>query len=143
MNPLQTQTPSFKTDILGIPPSTASPKDSALVIIDAQNEYANGKLKVSNIATSRPAIAGLLEKYRSAKGKVIHIKHSVPDGAPVFTPGTELAEEFDELKPKDGEGVIEKKFPGAFAETSLKKDLDGFGLKKVVLVGYMVRSPFC
>ncbi|QDS77626.1 hypothetical protein FKW77_002500 [Venturia effusa] len=135
MNPLQA--PSFKTDILGIPPSTASPEDSVLVIIDAQNEYANGKLKVSNISTSRPAIAALLEKYRSAKGKIVHVKHSVPDGAPVFTPGTELAEEFDELKAKDGEGVIEKKFPGAFAETSLKRDLEAFGLKKVVLVGYM------
>lgn len=138
MNPLQA--PSFKTDILGIAPSTASPTDSVLIIIDAQNEYADGKLRVSEIATSRPAIAALLEKYRSAKGKIIHIKHSVPDGAPVFTPGTALAEEFDELKPMNGEGVIEKKFPGAFAETRLKKDVEGFGLKKVVLVGYMVCS---
>jgi nicotinamidase-related amidase len=138
MNPLQA--PSFKTDILGIPPSTASPSDSVLIIIDAQNEYALGKLKVSNISTSRPAISSLLEKYRSSNGKVIHVKHSVPDGAPVFTPGTELAEEFEELKSKSGEAVIEKKFPGAFAETSLKEDLEKFGLKKVVLTGYMVRS---
>lgn len=71
------------------------------------------------------------------------MKHSVPDGAPVFTPGTELAEEFDELKPRDGEIVIEKKFPGAFAETSLKGDFKKSGLKKVVLVGYMVCSLCC
>lgn len=58
----------------------------------------------------------------------------------MFTPGTELAEEFDELKPKSGEGVIEKKWPGSFAETSLKGDLEKLGLKKVVLTGYMVRS---
>lgn len=71
------------------------------------------------------------------------MKHSVPDGAPVFTPGTELAEEFDELKPMDGERVIEKNFPGAFAETSLKGELERSGLNKVVLVGYMVCRPFC
>jgi len=128
---------SFKTDILGIPPSTATTKDSVLIIIDAQNEYALGKLKVSNVTSSRRKIKELLEKYRSTGGKVIHIKHSVPEGAPVFTPGTELAEEFDELAPKDGEKVIEKKFPGSFAETSLKGDLEGLGPKKVVLTGYM------
>jgi len=99
---------SFKTDILGIPPSTASTADSTLIIIDAQNEYAHGKLQVSNVIASRVKIHELLERYRAKDGKIIHIKHSVPDGAPVFTPGTELAEEFDELAPKDGEKVIEK-----------------------------------
>lgn len=135
MNPLTA--PSFKTDILGIQPSTATTKDSVLVIIDAQNEYAMGKLKVANVTSSREKIKELLEKYRSSNGKIIHVKHSVPDGAPVFTPGTELAEEFDELKPKDGEEVIEKKFPGAFAETGMKGMLGD--TKKVVLTGYMVR----
>jgi nicotinamidase-related amidase len=133
-------TPSFKTDILGIPPSTANTSDSTLIIIDAQNEYAQGKLKVSNATTSRQKIKELLEKYRKNNGHVIHVKHSVPDGAPVFTPGTQLAQEFDELTPKDGEKVIMKKFPGSFAETPLKQELDGLGAKKVVLVGYMVCS---
>ena len=96
---------SFRNDILGIPRSTASPKDSVLVIIDAQNEYASGKLKVANIASTRKAIGALLDKYRSSGGKIIHVKHSVPDGAPVFTPGTELFDEFDELAPRDGEKV--------------------------------------
>ena len=35
----------------------------------------------------------------------MHILHKVPDGAPLFTPGTELAEEFEELKPREGEEV--------------------------------------
>jgi len=97
--------PTFRHDILGIPDSKASPKDSVLVIIDAQNEYASGKLKVANVASSRKAIAALLDKYRQANGKIVHVTHQVPDGAPVFTPGTDLAEEFDELKPREGEKV--------------------------------------
>jgi nicotinamidase-related amidase len=59
---------SFRHDILGRPNSTASPKDSVLIIIDAQNEYALGKLKVSNVASSRKVIAALLEKYRENGG---------------------------------------------------------------------------
>ncbi|ENH65705.1 hypothetical protein FOVG_02147 [Fusarium oxysporum f. sp. pisi HDV247] len=127
---------SFR-DLVGIPASTASPSDSVLIIIDAQNEYAEGQLKVTNAAESRKVIAGLLEKYRAANGSVVHVVHDTPEGAPVFTPGTKLAEEFDELKPKDGEAVIHKNFPGSFTKTDLQSVLDKTGKKKVVLTGYM------
>lgn len=133
--------PSFR-ELAGIPPSTASPSDSVLIIIDAQNEYADGALKCTNLATSRPAIASLLQRYRAANGYIAHITHDVPEGTPVFTPGTALAEEFSELRPAadaapEKEALFQKKFPGSFAETALDDFVKKSGLKKVVLVGYM------
>ena len=92
-------TKSFR-DILGIPAGTASTSDSALIIIDAQNEYASGTLTVTNAEASGKVIADLLERYRKANGKVVHVLHKTPEGAPIFTPGTELAEEFKVLKAK-------------------------------------------
>jgi hypothetical protein len=53
---------------------------------------------VTNAVASGKAIADLLDKYRKANGKIIHILHQTPEGAPIFTPGTELAEEFKEVK---------------------------------------------
>ncbi|KAL2105478.1 hypothetical protein VUR80DRAFT_8311 [Thermomyces stellatus] len=128
--------PSFRS-MLGLSPATASTSDSVLAIIDAQNEYAKGKLAVSNVDASRRVIASLLEKYRAAGAPVVHVVHDTPQGAPVFTPGTELAEEFAELKPRDGEAVVHKQFPGSFTETDLQKCLEENGRKKIVLVGYM------
>jgi hypothetical protein len=55
---------------------------------------------VTNAEASGKVIADLLEKYRKADGKVIHVLHKTPEGAPIFTPGTELAEEFKALKAK-------------------------------------------
>ncbi|KAK3715150.1 hypothetical protein LTR37_007360 [Vermiconidia calcicola] len=127
---------SFR-QIVGLPGSTATASDSTLVIIDAQNEYAEGKLKVSNAPETRKAIAALLKKYRDANGKVVHIKHSVPEGAPVFTPNTKLAEEYDELKPQEGEKVVDKIHPSSFADTNLHDYLRGVGGLKIVLTGYM------
>ncbi|PGH31741.1 hypothetical protein GX50_05464 [[Emmonsia] crescens] len=128
-------------DMAGIPPLTASTTDSVLIIIDAQNEYANGLLKVANVDKSRVVIKSLLEKYRAtakATGQnVVHIVHETAADAPVFTTGTPLADEFDELKPLEGEKVITKKFPSAFAETDLHDYLQSLGAKKIVLVGYM------
>ncbi|KAJ0322014.1 hypothetical protein COL5a_008992 [Colletotrichum fioriniae] len=123
--------------MLGVPASTTSTSDSTLVIIDAQNEYATGKLAVSNVEASRAKIASLLEKYRAAKAPVIHVVHEVPAGAPLFTPGTELAEEFSELKPLEGESVVTKHFPGSFTGTNLEDLLKATGRNKVVLTGYM------
>lgn len=135
-------TQSFR-QIVGAGPSTASPSDSTLVIIDAQNEYAEGKLKVTNADSSRKNIAALLKKYREAGSKIVHVVHKVPEGAPVFSPNTKLAEEFAELKPKDGEKVIEKLHPSSFADTNLHDYLRGVGGLKIVLVGYMVYSHSC
>lgn len=123
--------------IMGVPPSTASPSDSALIIIDAQKEYASGALTVTNAEASGKVIASLLEKYRAANGKFVHILHKTPEGAPIFTPDTPLAEEFDVLKAKHGEKLIWKVHPGAFAETNLEEVLKAWGIKKVVLTGYM------
>jgi nicotinamidase-related amidase len=67
---------SFR-QLAGVPPSTASTTDSVLIIIDAQGEYATGHLKVTNTATSRPAIESLLKKYRAANGHIVHIVHEV------------------------------------------------------------------
>ncbi|RSM08695.1 hypothetical protein CDV31_008037 [Fusarium ambrosium] len=127
---------SFRS-LIGVQPSTASTSDSVLVIIDAQNEYAQGKLRVSNIDTSRVALASLLEKYRAAKAPVVHVVHATPAGAPVFTPGTELVEELPELKPVDGESVVTKNYPGSFTETDLQDLLKATGRSKIVLTGYM------
>lgn len=102
---------------------------------------------MTNASSTRKVISQLLELYRSASSSsasatsIVHVLHQVPDGAPIFTPGTDLAEEFEELKPQEGEAVVKKLHPSAFAGTELdgllKKD-GGVEGKKVVLVGYMV-----
>ena len=99
--------------------------------------YANGHLKTENVASTRKAIASLLEKYRAASAPIVHIVHQVPAGAPVFTPDTDLAKEFSELTPKDGEKVISKQQPGAFTGTDLDAYLKTASTLKLVLTGYM------
>lgn len=133
-------TKSFR-ELIGVAPSTASVRDSTLIIIDAQNEYASGQLKVANVEASRKVIADLLARYRRAGNgaNIVHVVHEVPQGAPVFTPDTPLAAEFDELKPQSGEKIIAKNFPSSFAKTDLHEYLQSLGSigNKIILVGYM------
>ncbi|KAL9596819.1 MAG: hypothetical protein Q9219_005533 [cf. Caloplaca sp. 3 TL-2023] len=93
---------SFRA-LVGVPASQPTPQNSILVIVDAQNEYDHGALACHDVKTSRAVIEKVLHKYRDAGGDVVHVVQGMPEGAPLFTPGTELAEEFEELKPKGGE----------------------------------------
>jgi len=128
-------------ELVGVSPSKATVSNSTLVIIDAQNEYADGHLKTVDVKNTRASIASLLDKYRAKAdpSQIIHIVHQTPDGAPVFTPKTALAEEFAELTPKSGEHTITKQFPGSFTATDLDEHLKSLGEKgkQVVLTGYM------
>ena len=99
--------------------------------------YATGHLKTENVASTRKAIASLLEKYRAAHAPIVHIVHQVPAGAPIFTPDTDLAMEFAELTPQDGEKVIAKQQAGSFTGTDLDAFIKTTNRVKVVLTGYM------
>jgi len=112
-----------------------------LKFTDNAHRYAEGHLKTVNVAQTRKAISSLLEKYRAAgDGKnIVHVLHKTPEGAPVFTPNTPLAEEFEELKARSGEKIIHKEAVSSFVNTDLHEYLQGLGErgKKTVLTGYM------
>lgn len=84
-----------------------------------------------------------MTRYRQAGNRndqnIVHVVHEVPAGTPVFTPGTLLANEFDELAPSAGENVVIKTLPNAFVQTDRHAHLGGLGAarKKLVIVGYM------
>lgn len=127
------------SSFLGVEPSKPTTNDSVLVIVDAQNEYDHGLLAISDVKSSRAVIGDVLKKYRDANGDVVHVRHSTPNGAPLFTPNTELAEEFEELTKDAGttEKVVLKQHPSSFTGTDLNEHLEKLGKKKIVLAGYM------
>jgi nicotinamidase-related amidase len=99
--------------------------------------YATGHLKTEKVDMTRVAIFNLLEKYRTAQAPIVHIVHVTPEGAPVFTPNSDMAKEFAELEPNVGEKVIGKRFISSFVGTDLDDYLKSTGKNKVVLTGYM------
>ena len=131
-----------KSSSASLPSWTCPFASTVTTYLQHTTRYAQGHLKTVNVDSTRKAIASLLEKYRAGSddGKnIVHIVHKTPDGAPVFTPGTDLAEEFDELKARPGEKVIQKELVSGFGGTDLHDYLTSLGErgKKPVLTGYM------
>src|SRR5580765_6550837 len=102
--------------------------DTALVIIDIQNDYFPGGAMELEGSPAAGAKAGeVLEKFRRENLPVFHVRHlSIRPGSTFFLPGTPGAEIHEAVRPRDGETVVEKNFPNSFRGTALQSHLDKY-----------------
>jgi len=128
--------PKTLLQMAGVAPAPSRLSDAAVVVIDAQREYVDGKLPLLGVQNALSVIADLLARARSSGVPVIHIQHrGRPGGAfGPDTPGFSIAEL---AHPRAGELVIQKTLPNAFAGTDLKTQLDAAGKKEIILAGFM------
>ena len=113
--------------------------DTALVVIDIQNDYfPGGAMELESAEAAAAKAREALTHFRAKKLPVIHVRHlSVRPGATFFLPGTRGAEIHSAVSPLEGESVVEKNFPNSFRETQLKAQLERHGVKNLVVAGMM------
>jgi nicotinamidase-related amidase len=113
--------------------------DTALLVIDIQNDYFPGGAMELEAADAAGAKAGAaLEKFRKNGDPVIHVRHlSVRPGSTFFIPGTRGAEIHNLVAPQGNETVLDKNFPNSFRNTELKAILEKKGIKNLVVAGMM------
>ena len=113
--------------------------NSALILIDIQNEYFKGgkrELNRPEIASENAARA--LEFFRSRGLPVFHVQHNnAESGAASFLPGSFGAEIHESVKPRLGETVVIKHYPSAFLKTGLSGELLSKGIRHLVVCGMM------
>jgi len=129
-------TPKTLLEMAGADLKPASLAQSVLVIIDAQNEYLDGKLALPGIEPALDALTGLLGRAREARTPVVHVAHSGRPGG-LFDRMGHGGAIIGAVAPKRGERVIEKTLPNAFAQTSLDADLKAIGRTSLILAGFM------
>jgi nicotinamidase-related amidase len=110
--------------------------DSAVVIIDAQNEYVTGKLPLAGVDAALAQVAALLDAARQAGAPVIHIAQRGRPGG-LFDPDSPSFKFAAQAAPLAGETVIEKPLPNSFAKTGLHEALQATGRKTLVIAGFM------
>ena len=113
--------------------------DTALLIIDIQNDYfPGGKMELEGADAAGVKASEALAKFRKDGLPVIHVRHlSVRPGATFFLPGTKGADIHDSVKPRSGETIVEKNFPNSFRDTALKEILDEQKISNLVVAGMM------
>lgn len=106
-----------------------------LLIIDMQRGMHSPAAGKRNNPQAEANIARLLESWRAARATVVHVRHSSRTSGSPFRPGQPGAEFQEELRPQDGEHVIEKEVPDAFIRTGLEAWLRERDIDELVIVG--------
>jgi len=129
-------TPKTLMQMAGVDPRPHPLAGSALVMIDAQNEYRSGALTLPGVEAALAEGARLLQAARAAGTPVIHVQHRGRPGS-LFDPETPAFAIADPVSPQPGETVVEKALPNAFAGTDLAERLREIGVKTLIVAGFM------
>lgn len=124
-------------DLLCAKAEPARLAESAVVIVDAQREYLDGRVPLSGIDEALVEIRKLLDRARKLEVPVFHVVHHSQAGAPIFDPEGPMSEIIEAVKPQGKEPVVKKNLPSAFVNTDLEKMLKDSRRKEVVVVGFM------
>ncbi|MBP2365345.1 cysteine hydrolase family protein [Pseudonocardia parietis] len=120
--------------LMGLPADPAPLSRSALIMIDLQNTYTEGVMRLENVEPALEEAATLLDRARSAGAKVIHIRHDAGAGSP-YDVTAPIGAIHASVAPRDDEAVVDKNFPSAFVHTGLADLLEGH--QDLVLAGFM------
>lgn len=112
----------------------------ALLVIDVQNEYFTGKLKVT-YPDSTTSLANIIKTMDYAKENnmpIIIVQHTSISGE-TFVKGTNEWEIHSEILKKPYDYIIEKNKPSSFCGTNLEEILKKENIEGVVIAGYMTQ----
>jgi nicotinamidase-related amidase len=110
----------------------------ALMVIDVQNEYFDGKLPIEYPENSFENIILAIESANKKDIPVILIQHTNSNiYSPNFKKGSKEWEIHEKVLEKDHDIIIEKNLPGSFTKTQLESYLKENDIKKVAICGYM------
>lgn len=130
-----TNLPTLRT-LSGLGTEPPSLKGSALLMIDLQNTYREGTMRLVDVEPAVDEARRLLRRAREAAIPVFHVQHDAGAGSP-YDIGQRIGAISDEVAPEDGETVIVKKYPNAFVGTELKEQLASHGIENIILAGFM------
>jgi nicotinamidase-related amidase len=110
--------------------TTHTTRTSALLVIDVQNaNTAEGYQRDAVIGRIR----GLIDRAEEAGAPVIWVQHHAAGSQ--LERGTEGWQIVAEVRPKEGDTVIEKEYLDSFVETGLRTELDRLGVGHLVICG--------
>ena len=119
-----------------------STSQRALVIIDVQNEYLTGNLRIEypDPQSSLRNIVQAMDVAREHGIPVLVVQNSAPAGSPLFAKGSEGWQLHPEIAARPYDHLLEKTLPSAFAGTALDAWLRERGIDTIAIAGFMTHN---
>lgn len=114
----------------------------ALVVVDVQNEYDSGGLRIEYppIADSLRNIGRAMDAAHAAGIPVLVVQQMAPADAPLFATGSPGWQLHDTVASRPRDHLVQKRLPSAFAGTDLGQWLQAHHIDTLAVAGYMTHN---
>ncbi len=109
-----------------------------LLVVDVQNALMNEHPHQERRVIE--SIQKLLDAARSHQKEIVYVRHDDGPGTE-FEYGTDGWQIYEEVAPKEGEFIVEKRYNSAFHKTGLKAYLDSKQVDTILLTG--MQTEYC
>jgi nicotinamidase-related amidase len=114
----------------------------ALIVIDVQNEYFNGNMRIAYppLDVTLPNILRAMDAASAAGIPVVVVQHDAPEQSPIFAKGSSAWQLHDEVARRPADHHINKRYASVFTGTGLAEWLAERGVDTLTVVGYMTHN---
>lgn len=132
--------PTIRTMAGASAPDSLVPAKTALLVIDFQNEYFDGRMPIPD---GRQALANarrLVERADAAGIPVYHVQHVTPAGSPIFAEDSTTSAFHADLQPAPHHRIVRKSSVSVFPTTDIDGRLKKAGIDTLVVAGLMTHA---
>lgn len=132
--------PTIRT-MAGAPaPAALHPSRTALLVIDFQNEYFNGRMPIPDGDAALRQARRLIAHADKAGMAVYHVQHVTPAGSPIFAEGGDTVAFHAGVQPGAHHHVVQKSSVSVFPTTDIDRQLKQAGIDTLVISGLMTHA---
>lgn len=132
--------PTIRTMIGASAPKNLDPSTTALLIIDFQNEYFDGRMPVPNAAEALSNAKRLIDKADASGMPVYHVQHVTPPGTPIFAKDGKTVAFHPNIMPGPNHKTVQKSSVSVFPTTDIDAKLKADGVKTLIVTGLMTHA---
>lgn len=115
-------------------------KSTALLVIDFQNEYFDGKLPIPDGKSALDNAKRLIDMADGSGIPVFHVQHVTPAGAPVFAEDGQTVDFHPDSQPAANHVVVRKSSISVFPTTDIDAQLKKKGIRTLIVTGLMTHA---
>lgn len=115
-------------------------KSTALLLIDFQNEYFDGKMPIPDGKVALENAKRLIAMADDAGMPVFHVQHVTPPGTPIFAEDGQTVAFHPDIQPAENHVVVRKSSVSVFPTTNIDAQLKAKGIKTLIVSGLMTHA---
>ncbi|PXV61766.1 Nicotinamidase-related amidase [Dyella jiangningensis] len=131
---------TIRTMIGACAPKALAPARTALLVIDFQNEYFDGRLPIPDGRNALRHAQRLIAHADAAGMAVYHVRHVTPAGSPVFAEDSATSAFHEGAQPAAHHHVVNKSEVSVFAGTDIDRRLKQSGIDTLIVTGLMTHA---